>query len=202
MRVAFPTNNEETIAKHIGLCKKIVIYVDGEKIEVIENPILKMVKEENLPIAKEGERHFGTGRMLSKFLSEKGVDMFAAIEFYSRGLKQNLEQLAITPYETQEKDIETVLHMLGEKGMFANNNKNNEKGEEMYAKKGLGAMQGRGVGRGRGMGLGRNERRGEDINTDYPRDKETCIKRGLGAMQGRGTRRGHGMGRGRGAGSL
>ncbi|MDQ1324999.1 MAG: hypothetical protein QG564_123 [Campylobacterota bacterium] len=155
MRVAFPTNNEETIAKHIGLCKKIVIYENGEKVEVIENPILKMVKEENLPIAKAGERHFGTGRILSQFLSEKDVDMLASVEFYSPGLKQNLERLGIAPYETQERDIKKVLHMLSEKGMFASNNKNDERGEEMYAKKGLSAMQGRGMGRGRGMGLGK-----------------------------------------------
>ena len=108
MRAAFPTNNEETIAKHIGLCKKIVIYENEKKVEVIENPILKMVKEENLPMAKAGERHFGTGRILSKFLSEKSVDMFVVAQFYSQGLKQNLEYLGIVPYETQEKDIEAA----------------------------------------------------------------------------------------------
>jgi len=29
--VAFPTNNEETIAKHIDLCKKIVIYANNDE---------------------------------------------------------------------------------------------------------------------------------------------------------------------------
>jgi len=199
MRVAFPTNNEETIAKHIGLCKKIVIYANREKVEVIENPILKMVKEENLPIAKEGERHFGTGRILSQFLSEKNIDIFAAVEFFSQGLKQNLEQLAITPYETQEKDIETVLNILSEKSIFANNDK---RGEELYTKRGLGAMQGRGMRRGYSMGLSRNEKRGEDINTNYLRDEETYVKRGSGLMQGRCVRRGRGMELRRGVGSL
>ncbi|MCD6654296.1 MAG: NifB/NifX family molybdenum-iron cluster-binding protein [Sulfurovum sp.] len=195
MRAAFPTNNEETIAKHIGLCKKIVIYENEKKVEVIENPILKMVKEENLPMAKAGERHFGTGRILSKFLSEKGVDMFVAAQFYSQGLKQNLEYLGIVPYETQEKDIEAALSILGEKSMFTNND---ERGKEMYTKRGLGAMKGR----GRGIGLGRNEKRSEDINTNYPRDEETYIKRGSDLMQGRCVRRGRGMGFGRSNGSL
>lgn len=199
MRVAFPTNNEQTIAKHIGLCKKIVIYENEKKVEVIENPILKMVKEENLPIAKAGERHFGTGRILSQFLSEKNIDIFAAVEFYSQGLKQNLEQLAVTPYETQEKDIETVLNILNKKDMFTNND---ERGEEMYTKRGLSALQGRGMRRGRGMGLGRNEKRSEDINTNYLRDEETYVKRGSGLMQGRCAKRGRGMGFGRGIGSL
>lgn len=199
MRVAFPTNNEQTIAKHIGLCKKIVIYENEKKVEVIENPILKMVKEENLPIAKAGERHFGTCRILSQFLSEKNIDIFAAVEFYSQGLKQNLEQLAVTPYETQEKDIETVLNILNKKDMFTNND---ERGEEMYTKRGLSALQGRGMRRGRGMGLGRNEKRSEDISTNYLRDEETYVKRGSGLMQGRCAKRGRGMGFGRGIGSL
>jgi predicted Fe-Mo cluster-binding NifX family protein len=199
MRVAFPTNNEQTIAKHIGLCKKIVIYENEKKVEVIENPILKMVKEENLPIAKAGERHFGTGRILSQFLSEKNIDIFAAVEFYSQGLKQNLEQLAVTPYETQKKDIETVLNILNKKDMFTNND---ERGEEMYTKRGLSALQGRGMRRGRGMGLGRNEKRSEDISTNYLRDEETYVKRGSGLMQGRCAKRGRGMGFGRGIGSL
>lgn len=196
MRVAFPTNNEETIAKHIGLCKKIVIYADGEKIEAIENPILKTVKEENLPMAKAGERHFGTGRILSKFLSEKSVDMFVAAQFYSQGLKQNLEYLGIMPYETQEKDIEAVLNILSEKSVFASND---QRGDEMYAKRGLGAMQGRGMRRGRGMGL---DRRNENINSNYLRDEETYVKKESGIMQERYARRGRGTGLGRGMGSL
>jgi len=199
MRVAFPTNNEQTIAKHIGLCKKIVIYENEKRVEVIENPILKMVKQQNLPISKAGERHFGTGRILSQFLSEKNIDIFAAVEFYSQGLKQNLEQLAITAYEAQEKDIETVLNILSKKDMFTNND---ERGEEMYTKRGLSAMQGRGIRKGRGMGLGRNEKRSEDINTNYLRDEESYIKRGSSFMQRRCARGGRGMGFGRGTGSL
>ncbi len=175
MRVAFPTNNEEKIAKHIGLCKKIVIYANGEKVEVVENPIYKMVKEENLPIAKEGERHFGTGRILSQFLSEKNIDIFAAVEFYSSGLKQNLERLAITPYETQDRDIETVLQILSQESLFIDIERGRGRGrgvnrqrrstmiqgrcEEKSQKMGLGRGQGmnrrRGQGRGRGMNLGR-----------------------------------------------
>lgn len=152
MKVAFPTNNEETIAKHIGLCKKIVIYQNGEKVEVVENPILKMAKEENLLSAKAGERHLGTGRIVSQFLSQKDIDIFVGVQFYSQGLKQNLEYLGIMPYETQEKEIQKALHILSEKNIFENSKKNDEKGEEMNARRGLGAMQGRGAQRGRGMG--------------------------------------------------
>lgn len=202
MKVAFPTNNEETIAKHIGLCKKIVIYQNGEKIEVVENPILKIAKEENLLIAKAGERHLGTGRILSQSLSKKEIDLFVAAQFYSQGLKQNLEYLGIMPYEIQEKEIEKVLQMLGEKNILVSSKKNDERGKEMNARRGLGVMQGRGAQRGRGMGLGRNERRGQRLNVDLQREETADQRRGLGAKQGRGMQRGRGMGCCRGFGSL
>jgi len=46
MRVAFPTNDQKTLAKHIGLCKGfLIIDTDtGEKF-YIENPVLKTIKE-------------------------------------------------------------------------------------------------------------------------------------------------------------
>lgn len=176
MRVAFPTNNEEKIAKHIGLCKKIVIYANGEKVEVVENPIFKMVKQQNLPIAKEGERHFGTGRILSQFLSEKSIDIFAAVEFYSSGLKQNLERLAITPYETHDRDIETVLQILDKESLFIDVQRGCRRGRRVNRQRGSAMIQGRSEEKNQKIGLGR----GQGVNRR--RDQGRGLGRGAGTL--------------------
>ena len=47
MRVAFPTNNQKTIANHIGLAKGfLIIDTNTGKKFYIENPVLKKINEE------------------------------------------------------------------------------------------------------------------------------------------------------------
>jgi len=111
-----------------------------------------------------------------------------------RKIEGNLEYLGMMPYETQEKEIEKALYILSKK--------NDKRGEEMNARRGLGAKQGRGAQGGNGMGLGRNERRVQGLNVNLQREETADQRRGLGAKQGKRMQRGRGRGCCRGFGSL
>lgn len=173
MRIAFPTNNKETIANHIGLCKGFLI-VDtdtGERF-YIENPVMKQIQEEHIDLkgTKEGERGLGTGRVIPPLLREAGVDVLVSREF-GEGMLFNLEREGISPYESDEKNIETVLNQIKEEDMRE-----------------FGRGYGRGFGYGRGYGHG----------FGYGKNFEADFERGYG--YGRGHRRGFGRGLGRGSG--
>jgi len=156
MKIAFPTNNEKTIASHIGLCKGFLI-IDtetGEKF-YIDNPVLKTIKEEHIDLkgTKEGERGLGTGRVIPPLLKEAGVDVFVSNEF-GEGMKFNLEREGIIPYLTDEKNIEDVLNQIKEDDMrrFGRGYGFRREAEEAFER---GYGYGRGYGFGRGMGYGR-----------------------------------------------
>ncbi len=185
MKVAFPTNNQQTIANHIGLAKGFLI-VDTNTDEkfYIENPIMKRIQEEHLDLknTEEGQRGLGTGRVIPPLLAEAGVDVLISRDF-GEGMIRNLEFEGIRAYETDEKNIEEVLNQIKEDGMrevtrFENNEQRDYDFERGFGRgfgygRGFGRRMGygrsmgygfrRGFGRGRGMGYGRGfGRRWED----------------------------------------
>jgi predicted Fe-Mo cluster-binding NifX family protein len=164
MRVAFPTNNQKTIANHIGLAKGFLI-IDtntGEKF-YIENPVLKKIHEENINLKDlpEGQRGLGTGRVIPPLLAEAGVDVLIARDF-GEGMVRNLAYEGIEALETDEKEIEAVLNRLND--MPLKRAEIYENSEFRYGRRrvgfGYGRGLGRGCGRGQGFGYGRKMRFG------------------------------------------
>jgi predicted Fe-Mo cluster-binding NifX family protein len=180
MKIAFPTNNQKTIAGHIGLAKGFLI-VDtntGEKF-YIENPVMKRIQEEHIKLNGDcGEHGLGTGRVVPPLLKEAGVGLFLAKEF-GEGMLGNLEYEGIKTLVTDEKDIDTVLSQLKE--LLSGNLEQNRVNNRNF---GYGYGRGRGLGRGQGIGRGLGFGRGQ----------------GLSRGMGRGFSRGAGFGRGRGNG--
>ena len=110
MIVAFPTNNQKTISSHIGLAKGFqIINTDTNEEKYIPNPIIETIKEEhiNLKNRPEGYRGLGTGRIVGELLENNNVDVFVSNEF-GDGMRRNLHRLNIEPFETDEKDIQTI----------------------------------------------------------------------------------------------
>ena len=170
MRIAFPTNNQQTIASHIGLAKGFLI-VDtntGEKF-YIENPIMKKIQEERIDLKNiQGHRGLGTGRVIPPLLAEAGVDVLVSRDF-GEGMIRNLEFEGIRAIETEKKDIEEILSEIKEENM-----REVTKFDEYPYENGRGLGYGRGFGRRKGYGF----------------------KRGFGYGRGRGFGRGMGYGRG------
>ena len=116
MIVAFPTNNQKTISSHIGLAKGfLIINRDTNEKKYISNPILETIKKEhiNLKNRAEGERGLRTGIIISELLQNNNVDIFISNEF-GNGMRRNLHRLNIQPFETDEKEIQTILNYLKE----------------------------------------------------------------------------------------
>jgi len=110
MKIAFPTNNQKTIAEHIGLSKGFLI-VDTDTNEKIylENPVMKEVQEKHIKLNGDcGEHGLGTGRVVPPMLKEEGVEMFVAREF-GEGMLGNLEYVGIKTLVTDEKDIDEFI---------------------------------------------------------------------------------------------
>jgi predicted Fe-Mo cluster-binding NifX family protein len=181
MKIAFPTNNKERVASHIGLCKGFLI-VDtktGER-TYIENPVMKTIQEEHIDLkgTKEHQRGLGTGRLIPPLLAEAGVNVLVSHEF-GEGMGVNLEREGIIPYETGEKNIENALNQIKEEDM-----REFEKG------------YGRGFGYGRGYGYGRgfgNRAFDERDERGYGYSRGAGFGRGYGC-RGRGLGRGYGRG--------
>ena len=165
MKVAFPTNNQKTIANHIGLAKGFLI-VDtdtGERF-YIENPVLQRINEEGIDLknTREGERGLGTGRVIPPLLAEAGVDVLVARDF-GEGMVRNLAIEGIKAIQTENKDIEEVLNQIEEEDMrevtrFDDYPYGYGYGRRFGFRRGFGYGRGMGYGRrfgGRGRGLGR-----------------------------------------------
>jgi len=157
MKVAFPTNNQKTIANHIGLAKGFLI-VDtntGERF-YIENPVLQKIHEENIDLKnrEEGHRGLGTGRVIPPLLAEAGVDVLVAKDF-GEGMIRNLAREGIKPLQTDIKDIKEFLNE-GEMREIELNE------DVLGYSRGLryGRRFARGYGKGFGRGLGYGKRFG------------------------------------------
>ena len=145
MRVAFPTNNQQTIANHIGLAKGFLI-IDtetGEKF-FIENPVLKRIQEEHIDLKNttEGQRGLGNGRVIPPLLAEAGVDMLVSRDF-GEGMIRNLKFEGIRGIQTENKDIGEVLNQIKEGEM-----------REVTSFNDFERYEGYGYGRGFGRGFG------------------------------------------------
>ncbi len=183
MKVAFPTNNQKTVSPHIGLAKGFLVVdtVTNERF-FITNPVMEKIQEEhiNLKDLPEGNRGFGTGRIIPPLLAEAGVDVLVADEF-GEGMIRNLEAEGISYYITDKKDINEILNDMKE-GKMQINSTEFERGYG-YGR-GFGRGYGRGVGFGRGNGFGRGFGRGYGRGAGFGRG------RGFGFGRGRGFRRG------------
>ncbi|MEO1928433.1 MAG: NifB/NifX family molybdenum-iron cluster-binding protein [Nautiliaceae bacterium] len=114
MRVAFPTNNQKTIANHIGLAKGfLIIDTDTNEKFYIQNPIIETIKEENINLKSlpQHQRGLGTGRIVPVLLAEAGVDALVAEEF-GESMVKNLVAEGITPLISNTKDIQETLNTL------------------------------------------------------------------------------------------
>ncbi len=161
MKIAFPTNNQRTITKHISLAKGFLI-IDTQTSEkfYIENPVMKKIQQKHIKLNGECGKHgLGTGRIIPPLLKEAGVELFVAKEF-GEGMLGNLDYEGIKTLVTDEKDIDIVLSQLKESLMNTKNANNNTLKKDIRLKE----MQnfGFGFGRGgrfaRGAGFGRGGR--------------------------------------------
>ena len=167
MTVAFPSNNQQTIASHIGLAKGFLI-VDTSTNEkfYIENPIMQKIQEEhiNLKNSEEGHRGLRTGRVIPPLLAKTGVDIFVSRDF-GEGMIRNLEFEGIKAFETDKKDIEEVLNQIKEETKF---------------EKGFGYGRNHGFGKRCQRGLGHKFRRGFGARDEkYFANRGNNFKRGL-----------------------
>jgi predicted Fe-Mo cluster-binding NifX family protein len=175
MIVAFPTNNKQTISSHIGLAKGfLIINTDTNEEKYIPNPVLETIKEEhiNLKNRPEGERGLGTGVVITDLLVKNNVEVFVADEF-GEGMQRNLKKTNIRAFETDNKEIRSILNQLKEVAMLKElntnefgfgykrrNRVNGGFGEGLRrrdgsCKRGFGRGRGFGAGFGKGRGLGR-----------------------------------------------
>jgi len=116
MKVAFPTNNGEKIARHASLCKSFLI-VDtdtGERVTVT-NPL----KEEGVAPhrgehGKDGEKlHRGTGRIVPELLAAQGCTRYVCLEA-GEGLQSRLEGRGVRVSVVGDKRIDEALKHLEE----------------------------------------------------------------------------------------
>ena len=114
MKVAFPTNNGEKIARHASLCKNFII-VDTETGEsmTVSNPL----KDEKI-IPHQGDHHGeklhrGTGRIVPQLLAEQGSTYYVCLEA-GEGLQSRLRSSGISVSVVTEKRIDEVLKQLGD----------------------------------------------------------------------------------------
>jgi len=162
MRVAFPTNNQKTIANHIGLAKGFLIIdtKSGEKF-YIENPVLEKIQEEHIDLknTEEGQRGLGTGRVIPPLLKEAGVDVLIVRDF-GEGMIRNLEFEGISAIETDIKNINEALNSFKEGKMEEIARVENFDEEYNNYRYGRRFRYGRGFGYGRGLGFRRGGRMG------------------------------------------
>ena len=171
MRVAFPTNNKQTIANHIGLAKGFLI-IDTNTNEkfYIENPVLKRVQEEHIDLknTEEGQRGLSTGRVIPTLLKEAGVDVLIARDF-GEGMIRNLEFEGINPIETDIKDINEALNSFKEGEMREIENMDYEYPRRFGYGRGFGYRKGFGYGCGLGFRRGRRMGYGHGRGIGYSR---------------------------------
>lgn len=183
MRVAFSTNNQETIAKHIGLAKGfLIVDTNTDEKSYIENPIIKELKEKHISLknTNEEDRGLNAGRIIPSLLKEAGVDILVSRDFGKEMIK-NLQYYGIRGFETEQKNINEILNQIKEDEMNEVTKFNANENELEYG-------YGRGYGRGRGLGC-RRESRGFGRARGFGARNERRFERG----RGFGNRRGFGF---------
>lgn len=158
MKIAFPTNKGEKIARHASFCQSFLI-VDtktGER-EIVDNPLKAKAKTAGVIRDKSAGRHLGSGRIISVLLADAGVDLYVYLEAEDNFLF-HLQREGMDIYETQEKIIKTFLEEIKIK-----ENEMDQIQENGFSGFGRGIGQGRGFRRRAGWGFDKGARMGEGI---------------------------------------
>ena len=189
MKIAFPSNNQQTIASHIGLAKGfLIVDTDTNERFYIENPVIQKIQEKhiNLKNTQEGHRSLGTGRIIPPLLAEAGVDILVSRDF-GEGMIRNLEFEGIRAYETEKKDIEEILNQIDKENMreitrLDERNFGREYGKRTGYGRKFGCNRGKGFKRGMGYGF----KRGFGADEKYGNGANGLrIRKGLGRGFGR-----------------
>lgn len=184
MKVAFPTNNGEKIARHASLCQSFLI-VDTETGELVSvpNPIKadRTVSHDH----SDGERHgLGTGRIVPELLAAHGASLYVCLEAGER-LHSRLNGRGIGVSVVSDKQIGEVLKHLEELQPLPLT------GSKPSVDAEVDAFGGRGLGRREHNGSG--QRRGRRCEN---RGRGEGRSRGVRNHEGRSETRGGGFGRG------
>lgn len=149
MKVAFPTNRGDKIAKHSSFCQSfLVVDTQSGTRFTLANP----VKEAAEHTEASTRRGLGKGRAVIALLADAGVDACVCNEAKAP-FAQRLAEAGIAPYIVEERQIERVLEALA-----------SQKIAPQMPEQGSGTGRHNGSGRGRGMrsvsGGGRSRSRG------------------------------------------
>jgi len=182
MKVAFPTNKGEKIARHASFCNAFLI-IDtktGER-ETVGNLLKTEAATAGAKRDKSEGRHLGSGPVVSALLTDAGVGLYVYLEAEANFLV-HLQREGIDVYEAQEKVIETALETI--KTMETKENEMDQMQESRFAGLVCGMGLGRGFGRrvGRGRGFGNRAGMGQGIG------RAGRIGRGAGMGRGFGNR--------------
>ncbi len=205
MKIAFPTNRGDKIAKHSSFCRSFLI-IDTETQErtMLANPVKQMTEAAQKSSDRENGRRLGTGRIVPALLADVGVNIYVCFEAEEKFIA-HLQQSGITVYTTQERQIESALQVAVEKreetdGLHPDRLEGHgrrgfgrRRGMRQDENRGSGMGQGRREGRGFGQDAGQNERQGRGMGQG--RRHERGLAQGAG--QNERQRRGMGQGQGR-----
>ncbi|MEA3374500.1 MAG: NifB/NifX family molybdenum-iron cluster-binding protein [Campylobacterota bacterium] len=187
MKVAFPTNKGEKIARHASFCNSfLIIDTKTDEREIVDNPLKTEAATVGAKRDKSEGRHLGSGPVVSALLADAGVDLYVYLEAEANFLL-HLQREGVDIYETREKVIETVLETI--KIIETKENEMDQMQESEFA--GLGRGMGLGRGFGNRAGMGQRIGRAGGIGRGFGR--------GFGRGAGMGQRAG-GFGRGVGRG--
>ncbi len=109
MKIAFPINRGEKIARHVSFCPSfLMIETETGEREIVDNPMKIEGAAVDLKKDKSEGRRLGTGRIISQLFAEKEVDLYVYLEADANFLL-HLQNVGIYVYESQEKVIEVAL---------------------------------------------------------------------------------------------
>ena len=184
MKIAFPTNRGDKIAKHSSFCRSFLI-IDTETQErtTLANPVKQMTEAAQKSSDRENGRRLGTGRIVPALLADAGVNIYVCFEAEEKFIA-HLQQSGIAVYTTQERQIERALQVAVEKS---------DKTDALHpdrlegqGRRGFGRRRGMRQDENRGSGMGQGRRHGRDLGQDGSQNE--CQRRGM--RQGQGRRRG------------
>lgn len=165
MKVAFPTNKGEKIAKHSSFCTSfLIIDTRTQERKTITNPLRAAGESVKTDANNPAGRHFGTGRIVSALLAEAGVEIYVCYETGEK-FADRLQSAGISVHTTQERQIESALNEIAETERLHTDCRQGfgrGRGFGRSAGDTQAEAQGGGFGRGRSMhqGEGRGMRRG------------------------------------------
>ena len=171
MKVAFPTNKGEKIAKHSRFCTSFLIIATGTQDRVtVANPLKAVGGRAKAGAENPAGNQMRTGRIVSALLAEAGVEFYVCCEAGEK-FTERLQSAGIAVHTTPERQIELALNDIAEMERPHTN-----------GRKGFGKRRGRGA--GREVGNTQAEAQGGGFGR----------RRSMHQGEGRGMRRGLGRG--------